>query len=142
MVAAMRRRNTYDSGMVERLDDMPDGTVGFRIDGDVEREDYTEILVPALKAAVDSGRGLRALYLIEDLDDIEGGALWEDTKLGFDLAIEHHSDWRRSAIVTDHRLDGACIEAVPVALPRGGAPLPRGRSRAGESVGRRLNDLR
>ena len=80
---------------------MPDGTVGFRIDGDVEREDYTEILVPALKAAVDSGSGLRALYLIEDLDDIEGGALWEDTKLGFDLAIEHHSDWRRSAIVTD-----------------------------------------
>jgi hypothetical protein len=87
--------------MVERLEDMPDGTVGFRIDGDVEREDYTEILVPALKAAVDSGSGLRALYLIEDLDDIEGGALWEDTKLGFDLAIEHHSDWRRSAIVTD-----------------------------------------
>ena len=93
--------NAYDPGMVERLDDMPDGTVGFRIDGDVEREDYTEILVPALKAAVDSGRGLRALYLIEDLDDIEGGALWEDTKLGFDLAIEHHSDWKRSAIVTD-----------------------------------------
>ena len=93
--------NAYDPGMVERLDDMPDGTVGFRIDGDVEREDYTEILVPALKAAVDSGRGLRALYLIEDLDDIEGGALWEDTKLGFDLAVEHHSDWKRSAIVTD-----------------------------------------
>ena len=87
--------------MIERLDDMPDGTVGFRIDDDVEREDYTEILVPALKAAVDSGRGLRVLYLVEDLDEIEGGALWEDTKLGFDLAVEHHSDWRRSAIVTD-----------------------------------------
>ena len=122
--------------MVERLDDMPDGTVGFRIDGDVEREDYTEILVPALKAAVDSGRGLRALYLIEDLDDIEGDALWEDTKLGFDLAIKH----QRLEAVRDrdrHRLDGAGIEAVPVALPRGGAPLPGGRSRAGESVGRR-----
>ena len=45
--------------MLERLHNMPDGTVGFRIDGDVEDEDYAEILVPALKAAVDSGQGLR-----------------------------------------------------------------------------------
>jgi hypothetical protein len=87
--------------MVEQLHDMPDGVVGFRIDGDIEREDYTEVLVPALKAAVDSGRGLRTLYLIEDLDDIEGGALWEDTTLGYDLVIEHRGDWKRSAIVTD-----------------------------------------
>ena len=87
--------------MLELLRDMPEGTVGVRIDGDVEREDYTEILVPALMAAVDSGRGLRTLYLIEDLDEIEGAALWEDTKLGFDLVIEHRGDWKRSAIVTD-----------------------------------------
>ena len=87
--------------MLQRLHNMPDGTVGFRIDGDVEDEDYAEILVPALKAAVDSGQGLRALYLIEDLDDVEGNGLWEDTKLGFDVLIEHHGDWKRSAIVTD-----------------------------------------
>ena len=87
--------------MLERLDDMPDGTVGFRIDGDVEGEDYTKTLVPTLTAALNSGRGLRTLYLIEDLDDLEDGALWEDTKLGFDLAIKHHSDWKRTAIVTD-----------------------------------------
>ena len=50
----------------------------------MEDEDYAEILVPALKAAVDSGQGLRALYLIEDLDDVEvGNGPWEDTKLGF-----------------------------------------------------------
>jgi len=87
--------------MLERLKHMPDGTVGFRIDGDVEGDDYREILVPALKAAVDSGHGLRALYLIEDLDDFEDGALWEDTKLGYDLLIQHHGEWKRSAIVTD-----------------------------------------
>jgi hypothetical protein len=87
--------------MIELLDDMPDGTVGLRIDGDVEREDYTRVLVPALTSAVDSGRGLRTLYLIEDLDEIEGAALWEDTKLGYDLVIKHHGAWQRSAIVTD-----------------------------------------
>jgi hypothetical protein len=87
--------------MIELLDDMPDGTVGIRIDGDVAREDYTRVLVPALTSAVGSGRGLRTLYLIEDLDEIEGDALWEDTKLGYDLVIKHHGAWQRSAIVTD-----------------------------------------
>ena len=87
--------------MVERMHDMPDGTIGFRVDGDVEREDYTEVMRPVLEEAMRSGDRLRTLDLIEDLDDIEGGALWEDMKLGFDLGVRHHSQWERSAIVTD-----------------------------------------
>jgi hypothetical protein len=87
--------------MVERMNDMPEGTLGFRVDGDVERDDYTDILRPALEEAMRSGESLRTLYLLEDLDDIEGGALWEDMKLGFDLGVRHHSQWERSAIVTD-----------------------------------------
>ena len=86
---------------VERLKDMPPGTVGFRADGEIEREDYDEVLVPELRRAVESGRGLRTLYLIEDLDEVEGGALWADAKLGFDLGVKHHDAWVRSAIVTD-----------------------------------------
>ena len=87
--------------MVERITDMPEGTIGFRVDGDVEREDYTKLLRPALEEAMASGRSLRTLYVIEDLDDMEAGALWEDSKLGFDLGIRHHKQWERSAIVTD-----------------------------------------
>jgi hypothetical protein len=87
--------------MVERLTDMPEGTIGFRVDGDVEREDYTELMRPALEEAMASGQPLRTLYVIEDLDDMEAGALWEDSKLGFDLGIRHHKQWERSAIVTD-----------------------------------------
>ena len=87
--------------MVERISDMPEGTIGFRVDGDVEREDYTKLLRPALEEAMASGRPLRTLYVIEDLDDMEAGALWEDSKLGFDLGIRHHKQWERSAIVTD-----------------------------------------
>jgi stage II sporulation SpoAA-like protein len=87
--------------MVERMNDMPSGTLGFRVNGDVEREDYDEVLTPALQAAAVGGGGLRTLYLIEDLDDIESGALWADAKLGFDLGVRHHNEWVRSAIVTD-----------------------------------------
>ena len=124
--------------MLERLKHMPNGTVGFRIDGDVEGEDYREILVPALKAAVDSGRGLRALYLIEDLDDFEDGALWEDTKLGYDLLIQHHGEWKRSAIVTDIEWMARASRLFLWLFPGRGASLPGGRSPAGQSLGRRL----
>jgi hypothetical protein len=86
---------------VERLDDMPPGTIGFRVEGDVEKEDYTRVLRPTLQAAIDSGQGIRSLYLIEDLDEIEPTALWEDAKLGLDAGIRRHKDWTRSAIVTD-----------------------------------------
>ena len=87
--------------MIERLTDMPPGTSGFRAAGEIERGDYDEVLVPELRRALEAGGGLRTLYLIEDLDEIEPGALWADTRLGFDLGVRHHEAWIRSAIVTD-----------------------------------------
>lgn len=87
--------------MIERLPDMPPGTLGFRAAGEIESEDYEEVLVPELRRALAAGGGLRTLYLIEDLDELEPGALWADSKLGFDLGVRHHEAWVRSAIVTD-----------------------------------------
>jgi hypothetical protein len=83
------------------MHDVPDGVLGFRVDGDVEREDYDEVLTPALRGAIEAGGGLRTLYLIEDLDEIDPGALWADSKLGWDAAVKHRDAWVRSAIVTD-----------------------------------------
>ncbi|HET8755521.1 MAG TPA: STAS/SEC14 domain-containing protein [Solirubrobacteraceae bacterium] len=83
------------------MTDMPAGTLGFRAAGEIEREDYDTVLVPELRRAVESGEGLRTLYVIEDLDEVEPGALWADSKLGFDLGVRHHQAWVRSAIVTD-----------------------------------------
>ena len=87
--------------VIERLTDMPPGTIGFRVAGEDEREDYDEVLAPALQGALDAGGGLRTLYVIEHLDEIEPGALWADAKLGFNVGIRHHEAWVRSAIVTD-----------------------------------------
>jgi hypothetical protein len=87
--------------MVERLHDMPPGTLGFRATGQITREDYAGVLVPELHKAIEDGSRLRTLYVIEDLDEIEPSALWADTQLGFDLAVRHHGAWERSAIVTD-----------------------------------------
>ncbi len=87
--------------MIERLTDMPPGTTGFRVAGEIERKDYDEVLVPELQQALDAGTGLRTLYVIDDLDEIDPGALWADAKVGFNLGIRHRESWVRSAIVTD-----------------------------------------
>jgi hypothetical protein len=87
--------------MVERMTDMPAGVLGFRVTGEVERSDYQNVLVPELQRAIDAGEGLRTLYLIEELEEMEAGALWADAKLGFDLGVKHRDAWVRSAIVTD-----------------------------------------
>ncbi|HSS56550.1 MAG TPA: STAS/SEC14 domain-containing protein [Solirubrobacteraceae bacterium] len=87
--------------MVERMVDMPPGTLGFRVAGRVTREDYADVLVPELRRVLEEGVRLRTLYAIEHLDAMEPSALWADTKLGFDLTVRHHDAWERSAIVTD-----------------------------------------
>ena len=87
--------------MIERMEDMPAGTIGFRVAGEVHKDDYTDVLAPVLHDAIEAGEQLRTLYLIEGLDEIEPAALWEDAKLGVDLAVLNRGLWVRSAIVTD-----------------------------------------
>jgi hypothetical protein len=74
--------------MIERITEMPAGTVGFRVAGQVEREDYRDVPVPELRRALD----LRPLYLIdrESGRDRAGGAAG-DAKLGFDLGVRRRA---------------------------------------------------
>ena len=100
--------------MIERLADMPPGTIGFRVSGEIEREDYDQVLVPELRRALEAGGGLRTLYVIDDLDEIEPRALWADAKLGFNL---EHPPPRRVDTVRDrhrHRVDGSRDEPLRV----------------------------
>jgi stage II sporulation SpoAA-like protein len=87
--------------MVEEIQDMPAGTVGFRATGDIRARDYEEVLRPRLKQALEADQGLRTLYVIEDLKGIDPSALWADARLGYDAGIKHRDAWVRSAIVTD-----------------------------------------
>jgi stage II sporulation SpoAA-like protein len=87
--------------MIEAMEGMPDGTLGFRVSGEIKRADYTDVLVPALRKAVEGGGRLRQLYLIEKLEEMDPRALWEDAKTGFDLEVHHHDAFERAAMVTD-----------------------------------------
>ena len=86
--------------MVEPIEEMPPGTIGFRASGEVTGEDYREVLEPALRAAVETGE-VRTLYVVADGFEMDAAALLEDAKTGLQLGLGHLSAWKRTAVVTD-----------------------------------------
>lgn len=86
--------------MIERIDAMPAGTIGFRASGRLTRDDYRDVLEPVLGAAAETGE-IRMLFEITDFNGVEPAAGFEDLKTGIGLGWGHRSAWKRSAIVTD-----------------------------------------
>jgi len=86
--------------MIERIDGMPAGTVGLRASGKLSKDDYTEVLEPALREGVESGK-LRLLFVLTDFDGLEAAAIPEDMKTGLKAWVRDHSAWKRFALVTD-----------------------------------------
>lgn len=83
--------------MIKVMDAMPSGTIGFEARGKVSKEDYEDVLVPALTAAMEQGP-VRLLYLLgDDFDSYSPGAMWSDARLW----AGHRDAWERIAIVTD-----------------------------------------
>ncbi len=87
--------------MIERMEGMPDGTLGFSFSGEVSRRDYDEVLVPALREAVEAGEVRCLCRMGPDFEGYEAGAVWEDMKTGASLGVGHLSAWKRMALVTD-----------------------------------------
>lgn len=86
--------------MIERMEGMPAGTIGLRASGKLSREDYVEVLEPALREGVDSGE-LRLVFVLADFEGLEHGAWAEDMKTGLRTWVRDHSAWKRFALVTD-----------------------------------------
>jgi stage II sporulation SpoAA-like protein len=86
--------------MVERLGDVPAGVIGLRASGKLTRDDYRNVMEPALKEATDSGEA-RVLFVLPSFDGLEPGAILEDMKTGLGALFAHRSDWKRLALVTD-----------------------------------------
>lgn len=84
--------------MIELLADLPDNVVGARATGEVEDDDYDDVLVPAIDAALERHDKIRLLYVLgEDFEGYEPGAVWSDAKLG----ARHLTSFERIAVVTD-----------------------------------------
>ena len=69
--------------MIRLLGDMPVGVLGIEAIDDVEKEDYQNVLLPAVEAALAEHGKVRLVYVLgPEFDDYEGEAVWEDLKLG------------------------------------------------------------
>lgn len=83
--------------MLTVIPDMPPGTVGVEATGRVSREDYADVLVPAVEAAAGSGP-VRLLYVLgDDFESFSTGAMWSDTRLW----AGHVGSWEKLAVATD-----------------------------------------
>lgn len=100
--------------MIRLLNDMPPGVLGLEAIDDVEREDYENVLVPAVEAAIAEHGKVRLVYVLgREFDEYEGGAIWEDAKLG----SRHPASFERIALVTDASWAGPALKVFSVLWP-------------------------
>lgn len=84
--------------MIRLIENLPSNVIGFEAVGEVDAGDYTSVLDPAVDAALKNHDKLRLLYVLGgQFDGYTGGAMWEDTKIGF----SHWGAWEKIAVVTD-----------------------------------------
>lgn len=68
--------------MLEKISDVPDSVLGFRASGELTGDDYRNVLVPAVEAALQRRDKLRLLYLLgDDVTGFSAGAAWQDAKV-------------------------------------------------------------
>lgn len=84
--------------MIEIVESFPDNVVGLIAKGQLTKNDYEQVLIPQVEAALKRHAKIRLYYEIgPQFSGVDPGAAWEDLKLG----VEHLSRWERVAVVTD-----------------------------------------
>lgn len=105
--------------MIEPLDDIPAGTIGFRVTGELTDADYQRVLAPALKEAASTGEVRLLLVGGEGFDLGSLKSRFEAARNDRELDLGHSKDWRRVAVVADanfliRRLFPGLAKVIPV----------------------------
>jgi len=88
--------------MIEEITDIPEGTVGARVWGEVTRADYADVLMPVLRRAAETHGDLRVLFQAgPDFESFTPGMIGADLTQGLGFGVQHWSSWKRLAVVTD-----------------------------------------
>jgi hypothetical protein len=83
--------------MLEPVEQLPPGVIGFEAKGELHSSDYKDVLLPAIQEVLDRGDDVRIVLVFGSFEGLSGGAVWEDMKMG----VSHLTKWKRIALVTD-----------------------------------------
>jgi len=100
--------------MIELIDGLPDGVVGFEAVGEVTAEDYRSVAIPAVEKALSRHKKISLIHVLgERFTGYSASGEWDDAKLG----LLHPLSWRRIAVVTD-------LEHMRTVVRHGGWLIP------------------
>ncbi len=111
--------------LLQRMTDMPLGTIGFEAVGEIEDDDWEQAVEPVLRQEMAEGRQVRLLYLLgAEARGVERDAMGADT--GF--RARHATSFERVAVVSDEDWMRPALRALSFLLP-------------GKAKGYRVRDL-
>jgi hypothetical protein len=97
-----------------QMSDMPAGTIGFEAVGDVDDDDFEDVVAPVLRQEIADGRKVRLLYLLgPQLREYEGDAAQEDLK----FAARHATAYERVCVVSDESWLRPALRMLSVLVP-------------------------
>ena len=100
--------------MIRILRGMPAGVIGLEAVDDVEKEDYENVIVPLVEAAIAEHGKVRVVYVLgHKFDEYEDEAVWEELKLG----ARHPASFERIAVVTDAKWAAQATKMFSVLWP-------------------------
>ncbi len=84
--------------MITYLENLPANVAGFKAIGEITEKDFSDTVMPKVKALIDKTNTLNYLLVLEtSLKDFTIGAWMKDVWMG----IKHLTKWNRAAIVSD-----------------------------------------
>ncbi len=84
--------------MITELKNLPSNLVGFKAEGEITKDDFTNVVMPRVQELIDRIDKLNYLLVIDtDLSKFTLGSWVADAAIG----VKHLLKWNRAAIVSD-----------------------------------------
>lgn len=100
--------------MITILQNLPANVVGVRATGTITKEDFDNVVLPAVQEMADRTGKVNYILLLEtEIGNFEAGAWMKDAVMG----IKHLLKWNKVAIVTDQKAVANFTDAFSYVVP-------------------------
>jgi len=100
--------------MLKLIEGLPVNVLDVTAEGQITREDYENVLIPAIEEKLKVNKKINMLYhLGKTVDGFSLGAMLDDAEIG----IKHLTAWDKIAIVSDHEMINAMTKFFGHLIP-------------------------